>query len=154
MTTQALEKKLRPYMEPVQGDFLRWLYLHLPPRPITRRKSHAAYTQAVSLLLHELEMGRVSPGDRRSIEGYLNAIVPFVEEYEKRRFRLKRITPEDMLRFLMEQNHLSQYDLAGELGGQPVVSHILRGERKLTREHIERLSRRFGLSPAAFYSAA
>ena len=153
MTTQALERKLRPYEDPVQGELLKWLYLHLPPRPITSRATHATYAQAVSVLLQEIEMERVSSNDRRLIKAYLSAIVPFVEEYEKRSFRLKRTSPEDMLRFLMEQNHLSQYDLARELGGQPVVSDVLRGERKLTREHIERLSRRFGLSPAAFYSA-
>jgi HTH-type transcriptional regulator / antitoxin HigA len=47
---------------------------------------------------------------------------------------------------------LSQYDLAKELGGQPVVSQILRGKRRLTREHIERLSKRFGVTPATFYA--
>jgi len=75
-------------------------------------------------------------------------------KFEERSFHLKRTTPEDMLRFLMEQNQLSQYDLARELGGQPVVSALLAGKRKLTREHIERLARRFGLGPDAFYSGA
>ncbi|HVA66347.1 MAG TPA: hypothetical protein VNK24_05420 [Elusimicrobiota bacterium] len=39
-------------------------------------------------------------------------------------------------------------------GGQPVVPDVLRGKRRLTRKHIERLSRRFRVSPAAFYPAA
>ncbi|MCZ7627215.1 MAG: hypothetical protein C3F12_00295 [Candidatus Methylomirabilota bacterium] len=51
----------------------------------------------------------------------------------------------------MGQHELSQYDLAKELGGQSVVSQILRGKRRLTREHIERLSKRFRVSPATFY---
>ncbi|MFH1725900.1 MAG: hypothetical protein ABII00_14925 [Elusimicrobiota bacterium] len=41
--------------------------------------------------------------------------------------------------------------MAKELGGQPVVSDVLRGRRKLTRDHIERLGRRFHVSPATFY---
>ena len=60
-------------------------------------------------------------------------------------------TPEAMLRFLMEQNDLSQYDIASEVGGQPVVSDIFHGKRKLTRDHIERLAKRFGVRPATFF---
>ena len=46
---------------------------------------------------------------------------------------------------------LSQYDIASEVGGQPVVSDIFHGKRKLTRDHIERLAKRFGLRPATFF---
>ena len=61
------------------------------------------------------------------------------------------VNPEEMLGFLMEQNALSQYDIASEVGGQPVVSDILHGKRKLTRDHIERLAKRFGVRPATFF---
>lgn len=151
MTVQTLERKLKPFEKPVEGELLRWLYLHLPPRPVTSRRSHAAYSTAISILMQELEGESVSSRDRSSIESYLQAVAPFVEEYERKEFRLKRISPETMLQFLMEQNNLSQYDIASELGGQPVVSDVLRGKRRLTREHIERLGARFHVSPAAFY---
>ena len=81
---------------------------------------------------------------------YLSAVIPFIEQYEKKEFPIGPATPEEVLGFLMEQHDLSQYDLAKELGGQPVVSQILRGKRRLTREHIERLSKRFGVTPATF----
>jgi HTH-type transcriptional regulator/antitoxin HigA len=151
MTTQTLERKLKPFEEPVEEGLLKWLYLHLPPRPMTSKKSHGAYCRVIGILLAELEAGRLSAGDRRSVEQYLKAVVPFIEEYEKKEFRLKGTSPEDMLRFFMEQNNLGQYDLASELGGQPVVSDILQGKRQMTRRHIERLSARFNVSPAAFY---
>ncbi len=51
----------------------------------------------------------------------------------------------------MDQHKLTQYDLAAELGGQPVVSAILNGKRKLNRRQIERLAARFHVSPASFY---
>jgi hypothetical protein len=38
MTIATLEKKLKPLESPVDNDLLRWLYLHLPPQPIRRRK--------------------------------------------------------------------------------------------------------------------
>ncbi|MGH7810760.1 MAG: helix-turn-helix domain-containing protein, partial [Candidatus Binatia bacterium] len=89
--------------------------------------------------------------NRTAVGQYLSAVIPFLEQYEKRAFPIGPATPEEVLGFLMEQHDLSQYDLAKELGGQPVVSQILRGKRRLTREHIERLSKRFGVTPATFY---
>ena len=71
----------------------------------------------------------------------------------KKTFPVAASTPEDILRFLLEQNNLTQYDIAEEMGGQPVVSDVLRGKRRLTREHIERLSARFQVGPATFYSS-
>ncbi len=45
-------------------------------------------------------------------------------------------------------------DLAKEPGGQSVVSFILNGKRRLTRDQVKRLSRRFQVSEASFYPSA
>ena len=55
-----------------------------------------------------------------------------------------------VLRLLMDQHQLSGADLP-ELGSRSLVSKILKGERSLTRKHIEALSRRFGISPSLFF---
>jgi HTH-type transcriptional regulator/antitoxin HigA len=149
MTVATLEKKLKPLEAPVENELLRWLYLHLPPRPIKTRKMHRAYSEAIRILMRGSE--DLDAADRTAVGQYLSAIVPFIEQYEKRARPMGPASPEEVLEFLMEQNDLSQYDLAKELGGQPVVSQILKGKRKLTREHIERLSKRFGVTPATFY---
>jgi HTH-type transcriptional regulator/antitoxin HigA len=149
MTVAALEKQLKPLEAPVENDLLRWLYLHLPPQPIKSRKMHCCYSEAIRILMRE--SAGLDADNRAAVGQYLSAVIPFVERYEKGEFRIGRVTPEEVLRFLIEQHDLSQYDLAKELGGQPVVSEILRGKRKLTREHIERLSKRFGVTPATFY---
>lgn len=56
-----------------------------------------------------------------------------------------------VLRLLMDQHRLSGADLP-ELGSRSLVSKILKGERSLTRKHIEALSQRFGISPSLFFS--
>lgn len=56
-----------------------------------------------------------------------------------------------VLRLLMDQHQLSGADLP-ELGSRSLVSKILKGERSLTRKHIEALSERFGISPSLFFS--
>jgi len=149
MTIVALEKMLKPLEAPLDNEFLRWLYLHLPPRPIKSRKMHQGYSEAVRTLMRE--SASLDSDSRTAVNQYLSAVVPFIEQFEKKEFPIGSATPEEVLAFLIEQHDLSQYDLAKELGGQPVVSQILRGKRRLTREHIERLSRRFEVSAATFY---
>jgi HTH-type transcriptional regulator/antitoxin HigA len=55
-----------------------------------------------------------------------------------------------VLRLLMDQHDLTGSDLP-ELGSKSLVSKILKGERSLTRRHIEALSQRFGISPTLFF---
>ena len=59
--------------------------------------------------------------------------------------------PIDVLRFLLDQNGLSQRDIAAELGSESTVSLVLSGKRRLNRDHIARLSRRFHVSPSVFF---
>jgi HTH-type transcriptional regulator/antitoxin HigA len=153
MTLTMLEKKLRPYEDPVKDVLAKWLYTHVPPRPITGKKMYTHYREVVRILMHEIEGADCNKTLKAAIQEYLNSVSPFLEEYEKKEYPVGAATPEEMLQFLMEQKDLSQYDIAGDVGGQPVVSDILRGKRKLTRDHIERLSKRFGVSPATFFSA-
>jgi plasmid maintenance system antidote protein VapI len=59
-----------------------------------------------------------------------------------------------MLLLLMESNDLTQNDLAQELGGQPVVSAILNGRRRINARQASELAVRFGVSPALFIAPA
>ena len=56
-----------------------------------------------------------------------------------------------LLKVLMEQHGLGVADLP-EIGSKSLVSRILSGDRNLTKKHIATLSRRFGISPALFFS--
>jgi HTH-type transcriptional regulator / antitoxin HigA len=55
------------------------------------------------------------------------------------------------LRELMEANNLPQKDLIPEFGTESIVSEVLNGRRQLNKDHIERLSKRFRISPAVFF---
>ncbi len=81
----------------------------------------------------------------------LNIIYSNIDAYEKRTYARKNLSSSETLAFLMEQHGLTQRDLP-EIGTQPHLSKILSGERNLTREQIAVLAKRFGVSPAIFYS--
>jgi antitoxin component HigA of HigAB toxin-antitoxin module len=154
VTTATLEKKLKTFEKPVSNHLLKWLYLNLPPQPITSRQMHRAYADNVGTLMIELEMGGLTGEDKEAVLKYLKAVGPFIEQYEKKEFPSKDVTPEEMLRYLMEENNLSQYDLTDCVGAQPAVSYVLTGKRKLTREQIAKLARRFHVSEATFYPSS
>jgi HTH-type transcriptional regulator/antitoxin HigA len=80
----------------------------------------------------------------------INLLSLLVETYEAKRFPIDASSPIEVLRFLMEQNGLRQRDLIGDLGSESNVSLILKGKRNLTVQHIQRLSRRFGVPVSVF----
>ena len=60
------------------------------------------------------------------------------------------ITDVEMVRYLMETNHLHQKDLADIFGSQANVSKFLNGERQLGKNAILGLKQRFGISADFF----
>ncbi|KZZ73598.1 hypothetical protein A3766_19820 [Oleiphilus sp. HI0132] len=56
-----------------------------------------------------------------------------------------------MLRLLMEQHNLTMSDFKEEIGPKSSVSMICNEKRSLTKEHIDKLSKRFEISPALFF---
>ncbi len=74
-----------------------------------------------------------------------------IERYEAEHYPVPDAEPVDVLRFLLDRNQLSQRDIASELGSESTVSLVLAGKRRLTRDHIARLSRRFNVSPSVFF---
>lgn len=55
-----------------------------------------------------------------------------------------------MLRVLMRQHGLGVADFP-EIGDKSLVSRILSGSRNLTKRHIQKLSKRFGVGAGMFY---
>lgn len=95
-------------------------------------------------------MDLASQKDSKHIATLLQIIARNIETYESQHFPLEKAGAIDVLKFLMEEHGLTQAELA-EIGGQSLVSKILKGERKLTAEQIGRLAHRFNISPSVFY---
>jgi HTH-type transcriptional regulator / antitoxin HigA len=84
-------------------------------------------------------------------EEVIELLTLLVDRYESQRYPLPDAEPAEVLRFLLDQNGLSQRDVAAELGSESTVSLVLSGRRPLNRDHIARLSQRFNVSPAVFF---
>jgi HTH-type transcriptional regulator/antitoxin HigA len=114
------------------------------PHLIHSEKELAAYTDA---LFHLTGKAKRTAAEEEAIA----LLTVLIERYESEHYPIPEATPADVLRFLLDSNGLTQRDLADELGSESTVSLVLAGKRPLTRNHIARLSARFGVSPAVFF---
>jgi HTH-type transcriptional regulator / antitoxin HigA len=82
---------------------------------------------------------------------YFDLLCSLIEEYDSKNVKWPKITGVDMLKHLMEEHSLSAADLSRLLGGsRNLGAMILRGERKLTLNHVRTLSRHFRVSADLF----
>jgi HTH-type transcriptional regulator/antitoxin HigA len=84
---------------------------------------------------------------------YFDLLCRLIEDYEREEALVQtpRVTALEAVRHLLEAHGMKGADLARLLGvHRSLGAMILRGERKLTLEHVRTLSRRFGVSADVF----
>ena len=115
------------------------------PAVIHGEKENDHYTA----LLEELDHrgGKLTPAEQRLAE----LLTLLIEDFEERHYSLKPATAIEALEELMEANSLKQKDLVDIFNTPSIISEVLRGKRKLTTEHIRKLSNRFQVSPELFF---
>jgi HTH-type transcriptional regulator / antitoxin HigA len=115
------------------------------PAVIHSEKENEHYTALLQELDHKA--GKVTAAEQRLAE----LLTLLIENFEKRHYSLKPATGVEALQELMDMNDLKQKDLVGLFGTPSIISEVLSGKRKLTTEHIRKLSRRFRVSPELFF---
>jgi HTH-type transcriptional regulator/antitoxin HigA len=78
-------------------------------------------------------------------------LVLIIQDFETRTYKIHSATPIEVIEELMAANDLKSKDLIGILATDSVVSEVLAVKRRLTVDHIRRLSERFNVSPAVFF---
>lgn len=124
--------------------------------PYTHVKNEAMYERSLEMVSKLMD---IAPDDPKSaLNKIIETIAQSISEYEDTLEEVQEFEaavnniPAGVatLRLLMDQHELNGTDLP-EIGDKTAVSRILNGERKLTVPHIEKLSERFGISPALFF---
>lgn len=135
------------------GSYYQELCRVFPLQKIKKRETHARALKILTKLSELVRQEEVDAKGKKDILSYMDALGLLVEDYEKKTFKanLDDISGRDILKFLMEEHSLKQSDLENELGSQSVASEILSGKRRLNSQQILALSKRFGVSPSAFF---
>lgn len=136
------DPKLKP--QKVEGSYLELVEFY-PLRPIKTKKHYDA-----ALAITEHLVDALNEKADEGVEIYLQTLTDLIADYESKMFGAPDVNGRDMLAYLMELKGLTQMDVAKELGGQPNVSKILKGERELNLRQIRELSEKFKVEPSVF----
>lgn len=120
------------------------LLQEFPPRPIKSEEDLLAVQQVIDTLLDSAEL---TP-DKRD---YLNLLGLLVHEYEEKYVLIPDLNGAELLKALIDELGLKQKDLVPIFKTESIVSDVLKGKRKLTVEHIEKLADFFNVSPSVFF---
>jgi HTH-type transcriptional regulator/antitoxin HigA len=104
--------------------------------------------QRLTALVDEL-LNTVSDDETHPLASLLETITTLIEVYEEEHHPVADAPPSEVLRFLMEEHHLTPNDLP-EIGPQGAILDILNQKRTLNLDNIQKLSKRFHVSPAVF----
>jgi HTH-type transcriptional regulator/antitoxin HigA len=115
------------------------------PTPITSERQHSEYLSVLDKLT-----SKDNPTNEE--EKYAEVLMALIEAYEEEHHSIPDVSPVEVLRALMDANDLRQKDLAPIFGSESIVSEVLHRKRGLNKAHIEKLSKRFNISPAVFFS--
>lgn len=114
------------------------------PAPITSERQLADYLAVLDKLA-------AKDNPTREEDKYAELLVTLVERYEEEHHSIPDAPPTEVLQALMDANGLRQKDLAPIFGSESIVSEVLHGKREINKNHIEKLSKRFRVSPVAFF---
>ena len=123
-----------------------------PLVPVDSEQHHESALQVLeSIIIAKMDTG-LGIDEKSGLNQYFKTLSLLVKDYEDSRFKTSRVSQGEILSYLLESNGLTQADLQKEIGAQPMVSRIIRGERELTPKHIRNLCKRFNLSADVFIS--
>jgi HTH-type transcriptional regulator/antitoxin HigA len=139
----------RPRRIGIGGDYLR-LIREFPLCPLRSDRDYEAAAAMLDRLAVRPE-GSLSPGE----QAYMETLTLLVQAYDEERIKIatRRMTPVEVLEYLMEQSGMTDARLGELLGNRPLVSLIKHGHRALSKTHIRVLSEHFKIEPGLFLEA-
>ena len=107
---------------------------------VTVVRTDADYAQARATI--DVLLDEVGDDESHPLAEVLDYLADQVKAYEDENFKIPEATPNEVLRFLMEQHGLKQEDL-GDCAPQSRISDILSSKRSISKEIAKRLAHRF-----------
>jgi len=125
--------------EKTYGQLLRRALPHV----IRTEAEHARLTDE---LLSFDERERLTPEEHELAE----LLTVLIDEYEERRYPIRKASPQQNLRHLMEARNLTQKDLWRIFGSKGITSEVFHGKRSISKTHAKKLAAFFHVSVDLF----
>jgi HTH-type transcriptional regulator/antitoxin HigA len=113
------------------------------PHVIHNDEEQEAYTNAL------FQLTALENPSRSELEA-IELLTLLVERYEEAHYPIPPADAVSVVRYLLEQQNLTQRDLIPEFGSESAVSIFLAKQRKLTLHQVRKLSARFKLPADVF----
>lgn len=143
---EVLKEDVKGANQKVNATYIKLVEI-FPLQTISSKSRHEVALKVIGKLISYINEEK---SQDEGIEMYLKTLVELTSDYEKKKFKSEVVDGSEMLSYLMNLQGLSQTDLSKELGGQSVVSKILKRERELNLRQIKALAKRFKVSPEVF----
>jgi HTH-type transcriptional regulator/antitoxin HigA len=122
------------------------LLAEVQPRTITNEAEAKAIQAHIDRLIDQ-------PDHTEAEEDLLSLLGDFMVAWEGDHFALDAPTPTEAIRALLQAHGRDQQDLVGPVfATKSIVSEVLHGKRRLTYDHVSRLSSYFHVSRTLFYA--
>ena len=104
------------------------------------------YERLTSELIRLDEIEDPSPEEKELAQ----LLTVLIDDYEGRRYPIRKSSPQQTLQHLMEARHLTQKDLWKILGSKGVTSEVFHGKRSISKTQAKKLARFFHVSAELF----
>ena len=100
----------------------------------------------------EIINGLLSKGENLSPEEekLLDLVSDLVEKYEDEHYPFPEVAPNEILKFLMEENGYKQSDLRHVFGSSGIASEVVNGKRSISKAQAKKLAEFFKVSVELF----
>jgi HTH-type transcriptional regulator/antitoxin HigA len=125
------------------------LFARFPIRPLRDEREYNAAAEVLDeLAIRDEET--LSPDE----QDYLGALALLVEAYDSEHYRLdtSKLSPAELIKFLVDQHGMFFNDLVEVLGGKAAAAYLLNGTRTPSRAQCFALGKHFGVEPGLFLS--
>lgn len=103
------------------------------------------------LLTISYDLGKRIEQGESQLRSVFEIITERIEKFEDSKFQLpSKVTPEAMMEALMIE-HGDNQSTMGDVAPRTTINMILNGKRKLTRNHIEKLCKKYKVTADWFY---
>lgn len=109
-------------------------------------RTEEEYERLAAELLRLDRRDEATPEERELAE----LLTILIEEYEERRYPIRRATPRETLLHLMEARGLKQKDLWKLFGSKGIASEVVHGKRAISKAQAKKLAAFFHVSADLF----
>ena len=112
--------------------------------------SEQTYDNTLEALEQLMSKGEDVTAEEVSIMNLLAILIGIYEDEKISAMDLEEVTPQDILKHLMEVQDLKQSDLLSVFGSKGIVSEVVNGKRQISKNQAKKLGEFFSVSPVLF----